>query len=254
MGLLKGTLLALSLALIACTTKKPDEPAVAQAPIVASDNFADKQDKAIERAAGYVKVAKDVNAKAEQTPPTKTVGVLLEAAESYLDKPNQKNIDHALALAGDHSRLAKVKEDADKTLKEVNAAWEKVVKDAERRRVEAESNLAKAKMELDAAAKREQDNLLGMLGAGLIALGALSLIFGHWVGIGKMGAIGLMVAGAGTAALPRLFDSPEFQWISLGFVAIAAIQALVYMTRRLWGAVRPVDKPAEPPQDQGVDS
>ncbi len=247
MDLRSLSLSLVALALIACSTKKPDQPAVAEAPIVASDNFADKQDKAIERAAGYVKVAKDVNASAEQTPPTKTVGVLLEAAGSYLDKPSQKNIDHALALAGDHSKLAKVKEEADKTIKEINAAWEAVVKDAERRRVEAEQNLKRAQMELDAASKRERDNLLGMVGAGLIALGALSLVFGHWVGIGKLGAIGLLVAGAGTAALPRLFDSSEFVWISLAFIGIAALQALIYLSRRLWTAVKPVDKPVDPP-------
>jgi hypothetical protein len=240
----KIPILLVALALIACTPKKPEEPAVAQAPIAASDTFADKQDKAIERAAGYVKVAKDVNASAEQTKPTKTVGVLLEAAESYLDKPNQKNIDHALALAGDHSKLAKVKEDADKTIKEINAAWEAVVKDAERRRVVAEQNLAKKHMELEAANKEKQDTYLLALGAGLIAIGAFALLFGHWVGIGKVGAVSLMASGAGVAALPRLFDHPAFIWVSLGLIGVAGIQALFALYRRLFTKV---DKPDPDP-------
>ena len=240
----KIPILAVALALIACTAKKPEEPAVAQAPIAASDTFADKQDKAIERAAGYVKVAKDVNAGAEQTPPTKTVGVLLEAAGSYLDKPTQKNIDHALALAGDHSKLAKVKEEADKTIKEINAAWEAVVKDAERRRVEAEQNLAKKHMELEAANKEKQDTYLLALGAGLIAIGAFALLFGHWVGIGKVGAVSLMASGAGVAALPRLFDNPAFIWVSLGLIGVAGIQALFALYRRLFTKV---DKPDPDP-------
>lgn len=240
----KIPILLVALALIACTPNKPEEPAVAQAPIAASDTFADKQDKAIERAAGYVKVAKDVNASAEQTKPTKTVGVLLEAAESYLDKPNQKNIDHALALAGDHSKLAKVKEDADKTIKEINAAWEAVVKDAERRRVVAEQNLAKKHMELEAANKEKQDTYLLALGAGLIAIGAFALLFGHWVGIGKVGAVSLMASGAGVAALPRLFDHPAFIWVSLGLIGVAGIQALFALYRRLFTKV---DKPDPDP-------
>jgi hypothetical protein len=240
MGLHKIPILALALALIACSTKKPDEPTVAQAPIAAADSFADKQDKAIERAAGYVKVAKDVNAGAEQTPPTKTVGVLLEAAGSYLDKPTQQNINHALALAGDHSKLVKVKEEADKTIKEINAAWETVVKDSERRRVEAEQNLFKKDLELRAANREKQDTYLLALGAGLIALGAFALIFGHWVGVGKMGAIGLMASGAGVAALPRLFDHEAFIWVSLSLIGVAGIQALFALWRRLFPKI---DKP-----------
>lgn len=240
----KIPILLVALALIACTQKKPEDPAVAQAPIAASDSYADKQDKAIERAAGYVKVAKDVNASAEQTPPTKTVGVLLEAAGSYLDKPSQKNIDHALALAGDHSKLAKVKEEADKTIKEINAAWEAVVKDAERRRVEAEQNLAKKHMELEAANKEKQDTYLLALGAGLIAIGAFALLFGHWVGVGKVGAVSLMASGAGVAALPRLFDHPAFIWVSLGLIGVAGIQALFALWRRLFPKV---DKPDPDP-------
>ena len=242
------TLLLVALGLTGCPSIPKPDPDIAQAPIEASDQYADKQDRAIEKAAGFVKVAKEVNATAEQTPPTKTVGVLLDAAGAYLDAPTSKDLEQAKALAADHSRLAKVKEDAEKTIKEINTAWEAVVKDSERRRVEAEQGLKKAKLELEAAAKREQDNMLGMLGAGLIALGALSLLFGHWVGIGKAGSVGLMAAGAGTAALPRLFDAQEFRWVSLGFVAIAGIQALIYLGRRLWLALRPnVDNSDTPP-------
>lgn len=248
MGFRQIAFLLVALGLTGCPTTKKPEPEVAQAPIEASDNYAEKQDRAIEKAAGYVKVAKEVNATADQTPPTKTVGVLLDAAGAYLDTPTAKDLEQAKALAVDHSRLAKVKEDADKAIKEINSAWETVVKDSERRRVEAEQGLKKAQMELEAANKREQDHLLGMLGAGLIALGALSLLFGHWVGIGKAGSLGLMLAGAGTAALPRLFGAKEFQWVSLGFVAIAGIQVLVYLWRRLLSAVRPkVDNPDTPP-------
>jgi hypothetical protein len=161
-----------------------------------------------------------------------------------LDKPNQKNIDHALALAGDHSKLAKVKEDADKTIKEINAAWEAVVKDAERRRVVAEQNLAKKHMELEAANKEKQDTYLLALGAGLIAIGAFALLFGHWVGIGKVGAVSLMASGAGVAALPRLFDHPAFIWVSLGLIGVAGIQALFALYRRLFTKV---DKPDPDP-------
>lgn len=244
MGLRQIQVVAFSLALIACSSKKTDVPAVAQAPIIAADNYADKQDTAITRAAGYVAVAAAENKKAPpNSEPAKTVGVLLEAAGSYLDKPNQKNIDHAVALAGDHSRLAKVKEEADKTIKEINAAWEKVVKDAERRRVEAEQNLAAKQMELDAAAKREQDLILALLGAGLIAAGAFALIFGHWVGIGKAGALALMASGAGVAALPRLFDRKEFIWVALGLCVVTAAQIGAFLYRKLFPKV---DKPPSP--------
>ena len=243
MGILKIQVLALSLALIACTAKKPDE-APAQAPIVAADTYAEKQDSAIERAAGYVAVAAAENKKAPpESEPAKTVGVLLDAAGSFLDKPKQGDIDQAKSLAANHTNLTKVKAEAEKTIKDINDAWGKVVADAERRRVEAEQNLAAKQMELEAANKREQDLILALLGAGLIAIGAFALIFGHWVGIGKAGALALMASGAGVAALPRLFDRKEFIWVALGLCVVTAVEIGWFLYRKLFPKV---DKPPAP--------
>lgn len=232
--------------LTACAFWKPKapEPAVPQAPIEKANDYADKQDAAVERAAGYVAVAAEENKKAKpNSEPAQTVGVLLDAAGSFLDKPKQKDIDEAKSLAKDHRKIDAVKVEAEKTAKELEAAWSNVVKDAERKRVEAEQNLKRAQMELDAAAKREQASLLGMLGAGLIAVGTLLLLFGHYVGIGKFGAVSVMLAGAGTAALPRLFDSPYFVYGALSLLGIAGTQMLIALGRKLFARKQvPVDK------------
>lgn len=244
MDLRQIQILLVSLALIACSTKKPIDETPAQAPIVAADTYAEKQDSAIERAAGYVAVAATENKKAPpESEPSKTVGVLLEAASSFLDKPRQADIDQAKSLAANHTNLSKVKAEAEKTIKEINDAWSTVVKDAERRRVEAEQNLAAKHMELEAANKREQDLILALLGAGLIAAGAFALLFGHWIGIGKAGAFALMASGAGVAALPRLFDRKEFIWVALGLCVVTAAQIGWFLYRKLFPKV---DKPPAP--------
>jgi hypothetical protein len=231
--LLQAILLAVSLT--GCSLfKGPEKPQVAEAPIKESDAYAEKQDAAIEKAAGYVHVAREENKKAPTSEPKKNVDVLLEAASSYLDKPKDSDIKQATALAGDHKRIESVKADAEKTIKSINDAWEKVVKDAERRRVEAEANLKRAQMELDATAKREQAALLGMLGAGLIAVGTLLLVFGSYIGVGKVGAVAVMAAGAGTAALPRLFDHPYFVYGALSLIGVAGVQMLIALGKRLF--------------------
>lgn len=241
----KISILLVALALIGCKSSKPIGDVPSQSPIAASDSYADKQDAAIERAAGYIAVATEENKKAPpESEPAKTVGVLLDAAGSYLDKPKQADLEQAKALAANHDKLAKVKADAEQTIKQINEAWNKVVVDAEKRRVEAEQNLAKARLELEAANKEKQDTYLLALGAGLIAIGAFALLFGHWVGIGKVGAVSLMASGAGVAALPRLFDHPAFIWVSLGLIGVAGIQALFALWRRLFPKV---DKPDPDP-------
>jgi hypothetical protein len=228
--------LLLSLSLTGCSlSKKADvKPEVPEAPIEASDKFADKQDAAIERAAGYVHVASEENKKAPESEPKKKVAVLLEAASAFLDKPSEADIQKANALLADPKRIEAIKAEAEKAIKDINAAWSEVVRDAERRRVEAEQNLKRAQMELDAAAKREEAHMLVMLGAGLIAAGTLLLVFGHLVGISKLGAACVMASGAGTAALPVLFDNIYFVYGSLGLIGVAGVQMLIALGRRLF--------------------
>jgi PBP1b-binding outer membrane lipoprotein LpoB len=226
--------LLLSLLLSGCSRGPVTVPTVAEAPIAATDTYADKQDAAVERAAGYVKVARDENKKAPESEPKHKVDVLLQAASAFLDKPSEADIAKANALLADPKRIEAIKAEAEKAIKDINAAWSDVVKDAERRRVEAEQNLKRAQMELDAAAKREQAHLLGMLGAGLIATGTLLLLFGHFIGIGKFGAAAVIAAGAGTAALPRLFDSPYFVYGALSLLGVAGAQMLIALGRKLF--------------------
>ena len=226
--------LLLSLLVIGCARSPLPTAQVPEAPIAEADKYADKQDAAIEKAAGYVHVASEENKKAPDSEPKKNVAVLLEAAGAYLEKPKAEDVNQAKALAADHKKIETIKADAEKTIKSINDAWEKVVKDAEAKRVAAEQNLKRVQMELDAAAKREQQQLLVMLGAGLIALGTLLLVFGHFIGIGKLGAACVMVSGAGTAALPVLFDNIYFVYGSLGLIGVAGVQMLIALGRRLF--------------------
>lgn len=76
--------------------------------------------------------------------------------------------------------------------------------------------------------------MLVMLGAGLIAAGTLLLVFGHLVGISKLGAACVMASGAGTAALPVLFDNIYFVYGSLGLIGVAGVQMLIALGRRLF--------------------
>lgn len=225
----------LSLFLSGCGTS-PAPPAVVQSPIEFADEFADRQDASITAAAGYIAQAKTVNKTIEQTDKVKTVGVLLDVASSYLDSPTEADLARAKKLSEGHSdaEVAALKAQGEKAKKDIDAAWEAVVKDAERKRVEAEQNLKRAQMELEQSAKREEASRLGMVGAGLIALGALCLVFGGRIGISAMGSLGLIAAGAFTATLPRFWDSPYFVWVSTGLALIAGGEILVYVGRRLF--------------------
>lgn len=240
--------LLLAVLLSGCKGAPATVPTVAEASGAATDTFVDKQDRAIERAAGYVKVARDENQKAPESDPKQKVDVLLQAASAFLDKPSEGDIAKANALLADPKRIEAIKAEAEKTIKDINAAWSDVVKDAERRRVEAEQNLKRVQMELEAAEKREQAHLLGMLGAGLIATGTLLLLFGHFVGVGKSGAAAVIAAGAGTVALPRLFDSPYFVYGALSLLGVAGAQMLVALGRKLFARKQvQVDTEAPPP-------
>lgn len=242
--------LLLAVLLSGCKGSPATVPTVAEAPIAATDTFVDKQDKAIERAAGYVAVARDENRKAPESDPKQKVDVLLQAASAFLDKPSESDIAKANALLADPKRIEAIKAEAEKTIKDINAAWSDVVKDAERRRVEAEQNLKRAQMELEAAEKREQAHLLGMLGAGLIATGTLLLLFGHFVGISKFGAAAVIAAGAGTVALPRLFESPYFVYGALSLVGVAGMQMLVALGKRLFAGKQNVVDPSDARADK----
>ena len=116
--------LLLSLSLTGCSlSKKADvKPEVPEAPIEASDKFADKQDAAIERAAGYVHVASEENKKAPESEPKKKVAVLLEAASAFLDKPSEADIQKANALLADPKRIEAIKAEAEKARDSVDAA------------------------------------------------------------------------------------------------------------------------------------
>jgi hypothetical protein len=68
------------------------------------------------------------------------------------------------------------------------------------------------------------------------------------VGIGKVGALCVIAAGVGTAALPRIFESPYFVYGALSLLGIAGAQMLVALGRKLFARKQaPVDNSTEPP-------
>jgi ABC-type uncharacterized transport system permease subunit len=88
--------------------------------------------------------------------------------------------------------------------------------------------------QVDAVAKTEQASTLLNVGSGLIALGALSLVFGSRIGVSTLGSISLILTGAFTVTLPRLWDNEYFVWLSAIVATVVGVEVLIYMGRRLF--------------------
>jgi ABC-type uncharacterized transport system permease subunit len=88
--------------------------------------------------------------------------------------------------------------------------------------------------QVDAVAKNEQAGTLLNVGSGLIALGALSLVFGSRIGVSTLGSISLILTGAFTVTLPRLWDSKYFVWVSIGIATLVGIEVMFYLGKRFF--------------------
>ena len=223
---MKYALIISSLLLSGCflwRSPAPEAPAEVTTKAGKVDAYADKNDLIMSRAASSVIVARS----ALDQGLTSVASAELDLAQTYLPRPSETDLAYAQAraLKADPKAYAKSKAVADAHQRQLDDLWSKVEAEKEKARNQLE---AKEK-ELESARKEKQTTLLSLVGAGLITLGTLGLLFG----LNRINAVVVIAIGAGVAALPWLFDSPAFIWIAGGAAVLGALEVLWLIYKKL---------------------
>ena len=215
----------------------PEAPAEVTTKAGKVDAYADKNDLIMSRAASSVIVARS----ALDQGLTSVASAELDLAQTYLPRPSETDLAYAQAraLKADPKAYAKSKAVADAHQRQLDDLWGKVEAEKEKARNQLE---AKEK-ELESARKEKQTTLLSLVGAGLITLGTLGLLFG----LNRINAVVVIAIGAGVAALPWLFDSPAFIWIAGGAAVLGALEVLWLIYKKL----KPSQCVVTPPPSDG---
>ncbi len=214
---------------------KPEAPAEVTTKAGKVDAYADKNDLVMSRAAASVIVASN----ALDQGLTSVASAELDLAQTYLPRPSEEDLSYAQkrALKNDPAAYAKSKLVADAHQRQLDDLWGKV--EAEKQK--AKDQLEAKEKELESARKEKQTTLLSLLGAGLITLGTLALLFG----LNRMNAVVVIAIGAGVAALPWFLDSPAFIWIAGGAASLGLLEVLWL----LWKKLKPSQCVATPSSD-----
>ena len=215
----------------------PEAPAEVTTKAGKVDAYADKNDLIMSRAASSVIVARS----ALDQGLTSVASAELDLAQTYLPRPSETDLAYAQAraLKADPKAYAKSKAVADAHQRQLDDLWSKV--EAEKQK--AKDQLEAKEKELESARKEKQTTLLSLVGAGLITLGTLGLLFG----LNRINAVVVIAIGAGVAALPWLFDSPAFIWIAGGAAVLGALEVLWLIYKKL----KPSQCVVTPPPSDG---
>lgn len=169
-------------------------------------------DKVDGRVAAAVTVAK------EQADKPDVVRAETGVALSYLPTPSPADVAYARERAakvgtpGADAEYKAAQEYGRKLLARIDSHWARM--EADQKEAKRVSDLKDARIvelgkEIERVKKEASRNIFSLLGAGLIAVGALACAFAS-VRIG----IPLMLAGAFAAALPYVLDSEWFPWVA----------------------------------------
>ena len=235
---MKYALIISSLLLSGCflwRSPAPEAPAEVTTKAGKVDAYADKNDLIMSRAASSVIVARS----ALDQGLTSVASAELDLAQTYLPRPSETDLAYAQAraLKADPKAYAKSKAVADAHQRQLDDLWSKV--EAEKQK--AKDQLEAKEKELESARKEKQTTLLSLVGAGLITLGTLGLLFG----LNRINAVVVIAIGAGVAALPWFLDSPAFIWIAGGAAVLGALEVLWLIYKKL----KPSQCVVTPPSD-----
>ena len=237
---MKYALIISSLLLSGCflwRSPAPEVPAEVTTKAGKVDAYADKNDLIMSRAASSVIVARS----ALDQGLTSVASAELDLAQTYLPRPSETDLAYAQAraLKADPAAYAKSKAVADAHQRQLDDLWGKV--EAEKQK--AKDQLEAKEKELESARKEKQTTLLSLVGAGLITLGTLGLLFG----LNRINAVVVIAIGAGVAALPWFLDSPAFIYIAGGAAVLGALEVLWLLYKKL----KPSQCVVTPPPSDG---
>ena len=226
--------IVLALALSGCSWfswGKKDAPSVPpEAPGKATpiDRYADAADEVMDLAAAAVQVAREQNDLGKPD----TVRSELGVASAALPRPTPK----ALAAAESRAEAANAAvyreavARADSLQRNLDNLWASVEADKEA----ARQALAAKQQELDAARAAQRD--LIWTGAGLLitVLGLAAAIWGSSLGVTKVEASLVILAGLGIGALPWALESDLSAWVVAPVAGIVALRGVVYVWSLGW--------------------
>jgi lipopolysaccharide export LptBFGC system permease protein LptF len=216
-------LLASALLLQGCFWRSHETPAEVTTKAGQVDQYADKNDLVMSRAAASIIVASEANKQGL----TSVVSNELDIAQSYLPRPTAEDEAYARsrALKADPKAYAKAKAVADSHQRQLDDLWSKV--EAEKQK--AKDQLEAKEQELKAAEKSQRNIIIIGVGSFLILAGVAMIMFGASK---KNAGIGI---GIGTAivTLPQYMDSAHFIWVVSGITVTTVALILIFNWHRL---------------------
>ena len=235
-------LLASSLLLSGCflwKSPKPEAEVTTKGGKVV-DAYADKNDLVMSRAAASIEVARDANAKGLPV----VVEAELSVASTYLPKPALADLTYAKdrAAKADPKAYAKAQQVADAHQRQLDSLWGSVEAEKEKARLALEAK----EIELAAARKEKQTTLLSLVGAGLMTLGTVGMLFG----LNRMNALVVIGLGGCVACLPWFLDSVAFLPIAIGAVCLITLEVCWLVWKKLKTPKLSLDSMLKKPTDE----
>jgi hypothetical protein len=209
-----------------------------------TSEFGNKQDNADSKIASSIHVARNANANGKPN----VVEAELSVAASMLPKPAEGD----LAIATNRAQAAdpKLYQDAIATgqrlSKELESLWAKMETQQSKSAQEIKTlrqQIDDRQMALEQERKDKASAMLGMIGAGMLAVGVGLLAFGHFIGIGKINALSVILGGILVASLPWVFDSSYFPWVMGITMSGIAIEVMIVIWRKLLSRNAEVETP-----------
>ena len=246
------SLLGMLAVLQSCQTPAPEGNPAPLPGESTADTFGKKQDKADSRVAAAVQVARTANADGKPAVVEAELGV----AAAYLPPaaPGDLAFAQIRAQQADPKAYAESKAYGEKLKAELEDLFTKM--ESQQKQAAQEINALKQQLNdrqiaLEAARKDKAAAQLGLLGAGMLAVGVALLAFGSWVGVSKFSAGLVMLGGIVTASLPWVFDSSYFPWVMGSTLAGASLQILWALWKKINPKTVPPAEPEQPPPANG---
>lgn len=246
------------LVLSGCTGKQSVPSAPVPEPVPGNQTtseFGNKQDNADSKIASSIHVARNANANGKPN----VVEAELSVAASMLPKPAEGD----LAIATNRAQAAdpKLYQDAiangQRLSKEIETLWAKMETQQSKSAQEIKTlrqQIDDRQVALEQARKDKASAMLGMIGAGMLAVGVGMLAFGHFIGIGKLNAISVILGGILVASLPWVFDSSYFPWVMGITMAGIAIEVMLIIWRKVLSKCAKIEEPnTEEPKTENAD-
>jgi len=239
---MRSVLLASTLFLSGCflwKSPKPEAEVTTKGGKVV-DAYADKNDLVMSRAAASIEVARDANAKGLPA----VVEAELSVASTYLPKPALADLTFAKdrATKADPKAYAKAQQVADAHQRQLDSLWGNVEAEKEKARLALEAK----EIELAAARKEKQTTMLSLVGAGLMTLGTLGMLFG----LNRMNALVVIGLGACVASLPWFLDSSLFLPVAAAGSALVLLEICWLVWKKLKTPKCSLDSMLKKPTDE----